>query len=106
VVAEAIVMMVVCPKLQQHTKGLLKGYKKRCDQGSQWFQFLQLSLQELYRGCEPEVEKEVVKYKPVFTIELPYEVEKKFFKTGSGGHLVEVPAPLLQKHTTGACFSL
>jgi hypothetical protein len=62
-------------------------------------------VQKLYGGREPEIKKEAMKYKPMFTVELPYEVEKKFFKTGPGGLLIEIPAPLLQQHTTSACFS-
>jgi len=102
--AESIAMMVLIPKSQRHTKGLLEGYEG-CDEGTQWYRFLQLKVADVYGGREPDIDKEAPKYKSMYELHLPYEVEKKFFKTTKGGKLTEIPAPLLQTHTNGACFS-
>lgn len=97
-------MNVIVPEELRTVEGLLDGYDG-VEEGSQWWKFVQMALKRLFGGRLPSPSNSDVVWKTMFSLELPYECEKKFYKTTKGGKLVETKAPTLQSNGSFGWFS-
>lgn len=96
-------MEVAISKDLRTAHDLLEGYDG-CGEGSQWLRFMQLAVKRLYGGKDPKTPGGKHVFKTMFFVDLPYEVEKKFFKTKLGG-IVEIKAPMMQSNGSFGWFS-
>ena len=94
-------MAVKVPTAFRTSEGLFEGYS-HCGIGSQWLKFIEISLKKIYRGKDMAKDSEI--WKPMFILDLPYEVDKKFYQTAQSS-LQEMDAPMLQSDGDFGWFS-
>lgn len=89
-----IKMDVKVSKALRTAEGLLEGFENS-DDGTMWRRFMQLAIRKLYGGRVPVTPAGKHVWKTMFELDLTFEVEKKFYKTGVSS-LIEIGAPVLQ----------
>jgi hypothetical protein len=84
-------------KLVSHFKksvdGLTDGYID-CDEGKKWRNLIEMALKKKYSGNLPAANTE--EWKTDGYVDLPFAVDKKFYKTAKDGKLEEINGPLIQ----------
>jgi hypothetical protein len=91
-------MQVKVPKSFMTVSGLLDGFAN-CARGTQWYYLVELVIEAIYGPQEPSTPTGEDAWKTIFYLDVPFEVEKKFYTLGTHS-LDEAKAPVLQSEGT------